>query len=388
MGPQDASDRIWLKQSVQFSVAGQVRTIEIALPVRPGTPAEEIERLLRQADAGLEQMTQHLNSKVSDMLSQAKPPIPADPASPARRPPRAQGAEEPTAPVERRNAAGPLASSRVQPSVAGAAAEGGGWSSPSADASAALDRKQFIAEIAVLGLNPRQAMERLGVRTLDGVNLRQALEQLRFQLLQQMASSGGLSAQTEDSVGAGASSPPSTGAAPPRSGPSSRRQTPEMKQRSTLSQAAPAERMLLGSAQENDLLPDDEDEAAADVAPLERSEPQRRRERASLPIPIRGERTLSSLQEQVQAQTLLEKLRRIRGRLNPPSSDNLKAFRYVVEDQIGTDKTAALLQAVWNVSLPDQLNPDQVLECIRWGKDDHFEDEVDMLLKLTASEES
>ena len=66
----------------------------------------------------------------------------------------------------------------------------------------------------------------------------------------------------------------------------------------------------------------------------------------------------------------------------------MKAFRYVVEEQIGPEKTAALLQAVWNVSAPERLSPDQVAECIRWGKDDHFEDEVDMLLKLTATEES
>ena len=72
MGPQDASDRIWLKQSVQFSVGGQVRTIEIALPVRPGASVEEIERLLRQADAGLDQMTQHLNNKVNALLDREK----------------------------------------------------------------------------------------------------------------------------------------------------------------------------------------------------------------------------------------------------------------------------------------------------------------------------
>lgn len=97
---------------------------------------------------------------------------------------------------------------------------------------------------------------------------------------------------------------------------------------------------------------------------------------------------MSSLQEQARARALLERLRLLRGRLNPPSSDNLKAFRYVVEDQLGAEKTATLLQAVWKVDLPERLSPEQVAECIRWGKDDHFEDEVDMLLRLTAAEES
>jgi hypothetical protein len=227
-------------------------------------------------------------------------------------------------------------------------------------------------------------MRRLGLHTLEGVNLRQALEQLRLQLLHERpASSGGLAAQTEDTEGSAAGSHPAKGAPPPSGGP--RRPSPELKHASLLSQVAPAERPLLRTVPENDLVVDEEEPLAVE-APAEQAEQRRRRERA--PIPIRGQRTLRSLQEQVQAQALLERLRRIKGRLNPPSGDNLKAFRYVVEEQIGAEKTAALLQAVWNVPVPERLSPDQVAECIRWGKDDHFEDEVDRLLKLAASEES
>ncbi len=392
MGPQDASDRIWLKQSVQFSVAGQVRTIEIALPVRPGASAEEIERLLRQADAGLDQMTQHLTSKVNTLLDQGKTQAPLGAVGSSRRSPRVQNAQEPAAPVEP-GSVDSLAPNASPPSaLAGAGSEDVHWSfsrsedAVSATAGPSLDRKQFIAEIAVLGLNPRQAMERLGLNTLEGVNLRQALEQLRFQLLHERpAAPSDLAAQAEDADGPAAGSQPSKGARPPSGAP--RRPPPELKHASLLSQVVPAERSLLRTAPENDLMVEEEEPLAAE-APAEQAEQKRGRERAPTPIPIRGQRTLHSLQEQVQAQALLERLRRIRGRLNPPSGDNLKAFRYVVEEQIGAEKTAALLQAVWNVPAPERLSIDQVAECIRWGKDDHFEDEVDMLLKLTAPEES
>jgi hypothetical protein len=242
-----------------------------------------------------------------------------------------------------------------------------------------MDRKQFIAEIAVLGLNPNTAMKRLGLHTLEGVNLRQALEQLRQQLLHERpASSGGLAAQADDMEGSGAGNYPARGVPPPSSSP--RRPAPELKHASLLSQVAPAERPLLRTVPEHDLVMEEEESPAME-APVEQAEQER------APIPIRG-RTLRSVQEQAQAQIVLERLRRIKGRLNPPSSGNLKAFRNVVEGQIGAEKTAALLQAVWNVSAPERLSPDQVAECIRWGKDDHFEDEVDLLLKLTASEES
>lgn len=391
MGPQDASDRIWLKQSVQFSVAGQVRTIEIALPVRPGASSEEIERLLRQADAGLDQMTQHLTNKVNALLDQSNVQAPSAPAAPSSRSPRTPLVPEPGAAAPGR-AGQPAAGASPASAPAPADADAAQWFSAraadavSVSAGPPLDRKQFIAEIAVLGLNPNTAMKRLGLHTLEGVNLRQALEQLRYQLLHERpAASGGAAMQAEEADDSVVESQPAKGVAPSSGAP--HRPAPELKHASLLSQVAPAERSLLRTVPEHDLMVDDEGPLAVE-APTKQAEQRRGRERAPAPIPIRGQRTLRSLQEQVQAQALLERLRSIRGRLNPPSGDNLKAFRYVVEEQIGAEKTAALLQAVWNVAAPERLSPDQVAECIRWGKDDHFEDEVDSLLKLTASEES
>lgn len=376
MGPQEASDRIWLKQSIQFSVGGQVRLIEMTLPLRPGASPDEIERLLRQADAGLDQMTAHLNKKVEQLLGEES-------RSPAQR----------VAPASTEAEGAPLPSAGGSSQGAGAYSPAEGVSRPAlrstdvpaAVSGASLDRKQFIGQIAVLGLNPRQAMERLGVRTLDGVNLRQALEQLRLQLLHERAAPAGGTASSDEPRGSAGTSPRLGGAT--HSGGLSARQPPDGKPGPQLSQPG-----SLGSGAAHTVLEGalslDEAEEQADDAVGEEEEYERPLRPLPPPIPIRGERTLSAFQERGKALMLLERLRRLRGRLIPPSSDQIKVFRNVVEQQLGSEKTVALLHAVWRVSTSEQLSQDQIAECIHWGKADDFDEEVDMLLDLTAAEES
>ena len=166
-------------------------------------------------------------------------------------------------------------------------------------------------------------MKRLGLHTLEGVNLRQALEQLRLELLHDRpASPDGPADQAEFADGAASEGPLARGAARPASVPALRRSSAGIRNSPTLSEAAPAEHTALRPALGSELL-DDEEAPAVEEAASERPVPKRVRERAPAPIPIRGQRMLHSLQEQVQAQGLLERLRLIRGRLNPPSSERI-----------------------------------------------------------------
>ncbi|HEU5198949.1 MAG TPA: hypothetical protein VFU32_04890 [Ktedonobacterales bacterium] len=376
MGPQEAQDRIWLKQSIQFSVGGQVRTIEVTIPVRPGASSEEVERLLQQADAGLEQMTQHLNRKIDELAAQ-----PA--ALAVQQSPSSSGHADETFEHAPTLAGGQGALSR--PGSSG----GGRTPAPPSDMVAAgsgtpLDRKQFIAQIAVLGLNPRQAMERLGVRTLDGLNLRQALEQLRLQLVHERSTPGGaFSPSAEEAPGASSgSSRMGTG---PRSGTMPIHAPPEGKPGPQLSHANPLGNPGRSGALRGALpLPEEE---SLDEAPELESNQDQTPQSLRPPIPIRGERDVFALQERGRAQALLERLRRLRGRLMPPGGDNVRVFRNVVEEQLGAEKMSALLYAAWRVSQPEQLSLDQITECIRWGKADDFEDEVDLLLQYAATED-
>jgi len=376
MGPQEASDRILLKQSVQFSVGQQVRVIEMTLPLRLGAPAEEIERLLQQADAGLDQMTQHLNKKVAEFLEQA-------PGS------AAQGMAP--VPLSAEMEGAPLSGAQTGNRGAGVRSSGENVSRPThyppdglaATSGSPLDRKQFIAQIAVLGLNPRQAMERLGVRTLDGLNLRQALEQLRQQLLHERAVPPGAASAEEPrgalgtSAGIGSATHPGT---LPAHQPPDGKFGPQFLQ--TAIPGGAAGRPVLEGA----LSLHEARHLGGGLA--EEGDQERPLQPLAVPIPIRGAHALSAFQERGKAMKLLEHLRRLCGRLYPPSSDQVRVFHNVVEQQLGSEKVARLLYAVWQVSTPEQLSRDQIDECIHWGKADEFDEEVEMILDLTAAEGS
>ena len=62
---RDGGEQIWLRQAATFTVNGETRTVEIAVPLRPGATDEEIEELLREADGGMERLTRHLDARVA-----------------------------------------------------------------------------------------------------------------------------------------------------------------------------------------------------------------------------------------------------------------------------------------------------------------------------------
>lgn len=99
---------------------------------------------------------------------------PAASAQPSRPAPAPHRSPAPQRPVEPPRPQTPAVPPAKQPSAATRTPD---------DTGGEMTRPQFIAAVAELGLNPRQAMDRLGVRSLEGLNLREALESLRRQLL-------------------------------------------------------------------------------------------------------------------------------------------------------------------------------------------------------------
>src|SRR5260370_42509392 len=85
-------EHIWLRQSATFAVDGQTRMVEIAIPLRPGASAEEVEALLRQADAGMERLRHHLDARVAAARGV---PDGAPVAAPPPAPPAPTGVEAP-----------------------------------------------------------------------------------------------------------------------------------------------------------------------------------------------------------------------------------------------------------------------------------------------------
>ncbi|HEY7849662.1 MAG TPA: hypothetical protein VIC27_06320, partial [Ktedonobacterales bacterium] len=189
--PRDARDpnHIWLRQSVTFSVNGQTRTLELALPLRPGATPDEIDALLDEADAGMRRLSQRLDAHLAEITGAPAAPA-AQPAAPQPTAPRSAA---PTAPApEAAQAAAPQPAAPL-PASAPASVERPAprtaAPTPSAPAAAPavapqpptrpfapaaapasggpdLTRPEFLAAAGTLGLDARTVMERLNVRSL------------------------------------------------------------------------------------------------------------------------------------------------------------------------------------------------------------------------------
>ena len=88
--PRD-SNHIWLRQSVTFTVNGQTRTVEMALPLRAGATPGEVEALLDEADAGMRRLSRRLDAHLAELntSSTTAPISAAQPGQEARQsPPR------------------------------------------------------------------------------------------------------------------------------------------------------------------------------------------------------------------------------------------------------------------------------------------------------------
>src|ERR1700736_3757935 len=73
---------IWLRHSTQFTTGGRTHTIEMEIPVPVGASAEQREQLIREAEAGIEQLYRQIEKRGAGRNQQ--PPE-------ARRPPETDG---------------------------------------------------------------------------------------------------------------------------------------------------------------------------------------------------------------------------------------------------------------------------------------------------------
>ena len=71
---------IWLRYSMQFTTGGRAHTIEMEIPVPVGASAEQREQLIREAEAGIEQLYRQIEKRGAGRIQQQ---------SEARKPPRA-----------------------------------------------------------------------------------------------------------------------------------------------------------------------------------------------------------------------------------------------------------------------------------------------------------
>ena len=426
-------EHIWLRQSVTFTAAGQTRTVEIAIPLRPGASAEDVETLLSEADAGMERLSRRLDDRVSALLNgspaaaaetaataETQTPAPTEatapvaPSEPQQAAPHPEQPHEPAAPppspaprtAPARTAAMPSEAAPARPaatapsrpapqparppSASTPAPARARLSGPLSDAQPApqgpdLTRPEFIAAAQELGLNVKQAMDRLGVRSLEGLNLREALEALRRQAVR----------------GDAAPAAPARSAAPaePRyfdeeddldvtfhvEGGDQPEEELEAEEPSDGGTFDPLEDLDEGDL---DDVPDfGPPPSASRGASSRRANTAQPRHAAPSPAPVEApgeQESAGAGGDRAQALQLLGQLRAARGG-GAPTSYQRTAYRNIVARELGEPEAAALVRGVWRTT-PERLTAEQLDALVSWGKQDTFGEEAALVLATLRAE--
>lgn len=439
----DANDmrNIWLRQTVTFTVDGQTRTLEVGIPVPHDATAQDVEALLGVAEIGMSALSRRLDARIAEVLGDTSDSIPALPAaipethsangfapiekademeqvhdhlssaaaSPVAHPRDAMAESAPhvaTAPTPAAPRPLKTAGTPERPAPPRRSAEPPRTQTPAAasagvtDAGGEMTRQQFLAAAAALGLNPRQAMDQLGVRSLEGLNLREALESLRRQMLGASSPTepdSELEPELEDI------SAVTVAASPPRQFEEEDDETilyaldddEELDEDGSTVSASGGAVTLASEDTQDDLDLDDEgDEDDEDDVP-DLTPPPPARQRASsttrkAPTMVRETPTPASddapsNSARTQAMRLIGKLRSAAGG-GTASDYQRNAYRNIVENELGKSKATMLVRGLWRTTV-DRLTAGQLDALIRWGKEDVFADEAIQVLSALQAEQ-
>jgi hypothetical protein len=370
-----SGDYIWLRYGTQVSANGRSYTIEMNVPMPIGASEETREQLLREADAGMNQVASHVENRVAQLLQhgQSAPSKLPAPAPTARSVPQPRLASVPAPqtgpqPLQsgpaRENAPEPV--TPAQPAVSVSTPRlniaASMPSTPALGESSNLSLQQFIGYIREnMGLNPKQAMDLLKIKTLTGVNLRDAVEQLQKLVTPESP------AQAEQ-----------RGRETVSTAPSSVRQNSGPLAAPSSAHPEPARTSGYPNADRSRAVSEEEPLYAFD----EEVEPGENREDDLEDFDFPRELTA---QERVQARSKLDSLRESRG---PTQSNQARqqALMNVVDSQISVEQLQDLVEGVWNVTAVKKLKVDQVEALISWAKEDDFMSEVEAVLAILEEE--
>ncbi|WP_052887577.1 hypothetical protein [Thermogemmatispora carboxidivorans] len=432
---------IWFHYKTQFAAQGRLHVIQVEVPVPVDASAEERERLLQEALAGLDQFSARLEQRLNPTVVPQKTPAASsgEEGGGGRGAPAHPAPEEGGRPLAARPAGlrEPSAETRPAPPVRPASVTAAPTESQLSPSASQLRRRmapalpstpgvfgnlnsdltlpQFLQILRDnFGIDSKQAMKLLGVRSLSNINLREALDQLRYLLAQRNAAAN-----------RGASRAASASASSPAGSLSASLSLSEQAYPAVFSQREWSQ----GRARE-ELIIEDEGEKEEEQAASQESEPslpgplqqseddnnyqkeqeyvfeeeegyddrddwsQEREERGDYDHEDRGDgeegeelRTESSgkrqlsLQDRIHARTLLNKMREVRGN-TPASQARLTVLWNVIGEQISEDELRDLIGRIWGVAALKQLSIDQVEALISWAKQDNFDRDVAAILAL------
>jgi hypothetical protein len=418
---------IWLRHSIQFTIGGLPHTISMEIPVPVGASAELREQLIREAEAGIEQMYRQIEKRGAGR-SQPPPEAsrqqvpgqtatrPATSAAPTRQPGESappqqvatQASPRDTSQIislqGKREAAEATAPAPTRSSI--------GSEMPSTHnlddhTSGAIKLREFIQIIRERwNISPKDAMDLLQVRNLNDMNYRDLLKQLEPLVEQHAkATSKNTTNQTR----------PTTAPAPVASSP--RAPTPiqaatsptTMRNASTSARPAspspPSTPAPPGNATNRapappNLAPSPSKPATPAVSPgLDGP--------ANIPVFPLPANTLREVprsykfdeedEETGEAQSgndadesgmsnalariKIDELREIRGTATA-SPGRLTVLHNLLDSQISDTQFQQLIEGLWNINSDKKLKQDHVEALISWAKEDYFEDEVRAVLAV------
>jgi hypothetical protein len=406
---------IWLRYATQFTAAGRTHTIEMGIPVPLGASAEMRAQLIREAEAGMHQLTSHVESRVNQVLQRnARPqgttpaPTTAQAPKPASKPPASapsthttpsqdvalqatqkipQGPQGPQGPAQDQGVVVPPTRTYVGSSMPTAPRL-------SADANGSLTLPQFLHIIKeAMNLTSQQAKELLQVPTLNGLNLRDALERLQHIIGQK---GGPAASPAQKPLEIGQVSSPHRPASPPPPAPAPAR-PPVV----PIAQARPAPapiRPVPGPATPPAASQQDRPGVPIPIDLNRRGEVSDKRpgyifdeeedEGEEMEILFEGdddERPGLSAEDRLKARDIISKLRGARGS-SLANQARLTVLHNVAGSQISDEQLRQLLQGLWETTTEKKLKVDQVEALISWAKEDDFVSEVDAVLALLEEE--
>ncbi|GCE10279.1 hypothetical protein [Tengunoibacter tsumagoiensis] len=388
--PDELGQHIWLRYATQYTKDGRQHTLEMGIPVPLGADNETREALIREAEAGMQQLINHVEQRLPQMVQRPQGTVPT-PVQATKTAPQQR-----VNPISNKPASvsAPQTTTQVVSTQDGLAAAGSATTAPQTRQSGGVGMPlafsptntnsgnmllpEFIQYIKEnLDLNPKQAMDILKVKTLSGINLREAVEHLK-----RTVGTTGESIERDELA-------------------DSRDNGPTAPNRSVSYTIPPAKtetkitRIVTGS---NDRDKNDEavHEHSSDYA-IPTSIP------TPTPNPTRGfdeevepDDQLDDLidlepdpeftpQELERANNKISYLRELQGNTNA-SENRLKALGNVVTSQITLDQLQTLVRGIWNVTTMKKLKIDQVEALISWGKEDDFLSEVEAVLAVLEEE--
>lgn len=400
---------IRLRYSRQFQSGGHAHNIDAEAMLPIGASQERREQIIRELETGVEQLARQIVQRTGRPVDEARAQTQSRTgASSAPVPMAANRTAELTSspPPRAASTTAPITRAPVSESMPAA---------PSSSGERTIRLADFINAIKKYWeMSPQEAMQRLNVKSLDGLNYREAFNSLKaimdaegkgLPARNPQAQRGTTRPVVEAPRQVNRDAPPQANSRPPTNQTTNAASTRTQGQAALKEVARPAPPTIpvATPASEADEARR-EPQAGVDFAgsprapiPIQLGVVRDLSSRTTYQFDEEDELDLSDEEEEfelpgdqsaarVEAVRRLEELKGARGN-NAASAGRLNVLNNVIDSQISEEQLQQIIQGVWSINSKKKLKTEQVEALISWAKGDYFADEAEALLDLLAEKE-